>query len=180
MRRRADAARIRQFMQGLAAGENVEATVYLAGGATAVLLGWRTTTIDVDIRLEPDSDELLRRIPPLKEELELNVELASPLDFLPAPPGWRDRSPLIQQHAAISFRHMDLYAQALSKVERGHAQDQADVEAMLARGLIEPQQALELFSDMEPELYRFPAVDPAGLRRRVETAFGEDAQRPTR
>jgi hypothetical protein len=30
--------------------------VFLTGGATAVLLGWRESTIDVDIKLVPDQD----------------------------------------------------------------------------------------------------------------------------
>ncbi len=38
------------------------------------------------IRLEPDSDELLGRIVTLKEELDLNVKLASPPDFIPELP----------------------------------------------------------------------------------------------
>ena len=39
----------------------------------------------------------------------------------------------------MTFRHYDLYAQALAKVERGHARDLADVEAMLERGLVDPR-----------------------------------------
>ena len=34
--------------------------VYLTGGATAVLHGWRSTTIDLDLKLVPDDDALLR------------------------------------------------------------------------------------------------------------------------
>jgi hypothetical protein len=30
----------------------------------------------------------LRAIAILKDQLDVNVELASPLDFLPVPPGW--------------------------------------------------------------------------------------------
>jgi hypothetical protein len=74
--------------------------MYLTGGATAVLEGWRESTIDADILFEPDSDALLRRLAELKDELDLNVELASPLDFLPELPSWRERSP----HLARYFR----------------------------------------------------------------------------
>jgi hypothetical protein len=42
---------------------------YLTGGATAVLLGWRATTVDVDLRLVPDQDTVLRAVPRLKDEL---------------------------------------------------------------------------------------------------------------
>ena len=52
--------------------------------------------------------------------------------------------------------------------ERAHQRDLEDVAAMLDRGLIDREQALEYFDQIEPELYRFPAIDPASFRRRVE------------
>ena len=59
------------------------ARVYLAGGATALLHGWRGSTIDVDIKIVPDVDRLFRAMPKIKERLQLNDELASPDDFIP-------------------------------------------------------------------------------------------------
>lgn len=85
MRELADTRRIERFMQGLGEAVDVEGRVYLTGGATAVLYGWRKTTIDVDIKLIPDRDEILREISRLKEELDLNIELAAPSDFIPLP-----------------------------------------------------------------------------------------------
>ena len=58
-------------MRELGQAARVEGRVYLTGGATAVLHGWRETTTDIDIKLIPDRDELLREIPRLKEELDL-------------------------------------------------------------------------------------------------------------
>ncbi|HYK22194.1 MAG TPA: hypothetical protein VEV42_15755 [Pyrinomonadaceae bacterium] len=66
--------------------------IYLVGGATAVLLGWRETTIDIDLKLVPEVNEILKALPEIKEALEINVELASPDDFIPAVPGWEERS----------------------------------------------------------------------------------------
>ena len=83
MRELADSTRIERFMSELGRAVQVESRFYLTGGATAVLHGWRESTIDVDIKLMPDRDELLREIPRLKEELDLNVELAAPSDFIP-------------------------------------------------------------------------------------------------
>ncbi|MGH2427544.1 MAG: DUF6036 family nucleotidyltransferase [Candidatus Limnocylindria bacterium] len=171
MRRRADRARVEAFLRAIGERASAEAAVYLAGGATAVLMGWRESTIDVDLRLEPDDDRVLRLLPGLKEELQINVELASPGDFIPDPPGWRDRSIFIAQHGSLSFYHYDLYGQALSKVERAHTQDRHDVAEMLSRGLIEGRRALELFDQVEPELYRYPAIDPASFRAKVEATF---------
>jgi hypothetical protein len=51
----------------------------------------------------------------LKSELDLNVELASPADFIPPLPGWRERSRLIAREGALTFFHYDFYAQALAK-----------------------------------------------------------------
>src|SRR5262249_59187319 len=97
MREVADCDRIRRFMRAVGARTHEDTRVYFTGGATAVLFGWRGSTIDVDIKIVPDRDDLLRAIPSIKEDLHINVELASPLDFIPVPDGWEDRSPFIRQ-----------------------------------------------------------------------------------
>jgi hypothetical protein len=168
MRRPVDEPRVREFIRALGAEARVETRVYFTGGVTAVLLGWRPSTIDLDIQMVPENDVLYRAIPRLKEELAVNVELASPADFIPELPGWRDRSRFIVRVGKVSFYHYDFYAQALSKLQRGHAKDLADVRKMVDEGWIEPERALRLFDAIEGELYRFPAIDPASFRRRVE------------
>jgi hypothetical protein len=173
MRELANSTRIEEFMRELGRAVQVEGRVYLTGGATAVLHGWRETTIDVDIKLIPDRDEILREIPRLKEKLNLNVELAAPSDFIPLPSGWEDRSPLIQREGGLSFHHFDPVAQALSKAERGHDQDIRDVEEMIAAGLVNPAEAMIQFEAIEPELFRFPAIDPASFRRAAEKLFAD-------
>ena len=143
--------------------------MYLTGGATAVLEGWRATTVDVDVRFEPDSDAALRRIAELKEELQLNVELASPLDFLPPLPGWMERSRFRFREGNLEVFDFDPYSQALSKLQRGFELDLADVASMVRAGQVEPATLLSLFDEIEPELFRFPAVDPVALRAAVES-----------
>jgi len=168
MRQLADAARIRRFMRQLGADTHLAARVYFTGGATAVLLGWRDSTIDVDLKFVPEHDALLRAIPPLKESLQINVELVSPADFIPVRAGWEERSPFIAMEGRLAFHHFDLYAQALAKIERGHAQDVEDVRAMLRSELITPARALQYFDDIEPHFYRYPALEPAAFRRAVK------------
>lgn len=171
MRELADSTRIEQFMRELGRAVDVEGRVYLTGGATAVLYGWRDTTIDVDIKLIPDRDEILREIPRLKEEMSLNIELAAPSDFIPLPADWEDRSPLIRREGKLSFHHFDPVAQALSKAERGHDHDIRDVREMIAAGLVDPAEALMQFDVIESDLYRFPAIDPVSFRKAVEELF---------
>jgi hypothetical protein len=178
MRRPVDASRIRELLRRLGAAAREETRLYLTGGATAVLVGWRPSTIDVDLKLEPDSDALLRAVPALKEELEMNIELAAPDQFIPELPGWRERSPFVVREGRLSCHHYDLCAQALAKIERGHAQDRRDVREMLVRGLVTREELARRFAEIEPLLYRFPAIDPRAFRRAVEEFTGDAPQPP--
>jgi hypothetical protein len=168
MRRVAQRQDIERFMAALGREGRSPTRLYFTGGATAVLLGWRGSTIDVDIHIEPEDDRLLRALPKLKESLELNVELACPAHFIPELPGWRERSLFIAQEGRVSFFHYDLYSQALSKIERGHALDVSDVEQLLLRSYIGPEQLKNFFETIMPELYRYPAIDPPAFRNAVE------------
>jgi len=172
MREVADAERIRRFMRALGAEADRAARVYFTGGATAVLFGWRASTIDVDIKIVPEADRVFRAIPHLKESLQINVELASPPDFIPVRSGWEERSQFIAQEGPLTFHHFDLYAQALAKVERSHRQDVEDVREMAARGLVNVAEAWQYFEAIEPELYRYPAVDPTAFRQGLEDILG--------
>jgi hypothetical protein len=175
MRVRADRERIRRLMDAFGRAATGSVRVYLVGGTTAVLLGWRTTTIDVDFVMRPEDPGILRAVPQLKDALQVNLEMASPLDFIPVPPGWEDRGTFVTEVGRVAFYHFDLYAQTLAKVERGHPRDLADVRQMVARKLIEPRRALEYFARIEPQLNRFPAIDAPSFRRAVEEAFREQS-----
>jgi hypothetical protein len=177
MRERASRERVIAFMRRLGREPGARGRVYFTGGATAVLEGWRETTVDIDVELESDAERLLRALPAIKDELQVNVELAAPHHFVPELPGWRERSPYIGSEGALHFHHYDFYAQAISKIERGHVQDVRDVETMLTRGLVRPDELLRLFAAIEPELYRYPAIDPATLRRKIDAAVRDRAGR---
>lgn len=170
MRRPVDRERLGRFMRTLGQEVGADVRVYLTGGATAVLYGWRTSTIDVDLKPEPETDSFFRALPALKEQLEINVELAAPDQFIPELPGWRERSPFVAREGRLSFHHYDLYAQALAKLQRGHAQDLADVRELLDRRLVEREELLRFFTAIEPRLYRYPAIDPVTFRWAVEQA----------
>lgn len=173
MRQLTDRDRIHALMRALGTQADQTVRLYFTGGATAVLIGWRATTIDVDIRIFPESDPLLRAIPALKEELQMNIELACPADFIPPIPGWEERSLYIATEGRIAFYHYDFYAQALAKIERGHVQDLQDVRAMIVRGLIDPQTIRRCFKEIEPLLYRYPAIHPPSFCSAVEAILSE-------
>mgnify|MGYP001603166300 CR=1 FL=1 len=95
MRTPADATKIQRFLRELGTRARGPGRVYLAGGATALLHGWRASTADVDLKLDPEPAGVFEAIARLKDELDLNVELASPDDFIPPAPDWRERSVFI-------------------------------------------------------------------------------------
>jgi len=167
MRRPVDEKRVRGFLRALEASADGDARVYLTGGATSILHGWRESTVGVDMKVVPERDSILRAIPRLKEQLEINVELAAPEQLIPELPGWQERSLFIERDGLVSFHHYDPYAQALSKIERGHEQDLRDAREMVRRGLVEPEKLRRLFEEIEPRLYRYPAIDPKSFRRAV-------------
>lgn len=167
MRDLANSDNIREFIRVFGRLAKTGACVYFSGGSTAVIEGWRDTTLDIDIKFEPELDELFRGISSIKERLKMNIELAAPSDFIPELPGWRDRSKFICREGNVTFYSYDPYSQALAKIERGHEKDLLDVEAMFARGMIEPSLLLKLFHEVEPQLYKYPAIDPATFARSV-------------
>jgi hypothetical protein len=150
--------------------------VYLAGGASAVLLGWREATIDVDLKFAPEPQGVFARIPDLKNSLQVNIELAAPDDFVPALPGWEARSPWITSVNGVEFHHFDFYTQALSKIERDHAKDRLDVESMVDGGLVELNRLLAHFEEVPLVQWgRYPAIERADVEAAIQSliAFHE-------
>ena len=167
MRAETDKKKLETFMAELGKRVRGEGRIYLTGGATALLYGWRATTIDVDLKPDPEPAGLFEALAGLKDQLDVNVELASPDHFIPVLPGWRERSLFIARHGKIEFFHYDPYGQALSKLQRRHDRDLVDVRALLREGLVRVDRLRESFAQIEPELIRYPAIDSASFRTAV-------------
>ncbi len=169
MRAIANSEKIQEFIRELAASVKGAGRIYLVGGATAVLNGWRETTIDVDLKAEPEPKGFFEAIALLKDRLDINVELASPDLFIPALPGWQERSLFVARIGLIDFFHFDPYSQVLSKIERGHPRDLLDAREMMLRKFVEPEKLRAFFLAIQPELPRFPAIDPTSFYLALET-----------
>jgi hypothetical protein len=163
-----DPRKIEQLMQALGREANGSGSIYFTGGASALLIGWRSSTVDIDIRLDPEPPGIFQAIARLKQELDINIELASPQDFLPPLPGWRDRSQFIGTQGKISFYHYDFTAQALAKLSRGYDRDISDVQAMYDQQLFSLAELRKGFEAIVPDLIRFPSLDSDVLRGKVE------------
>ena len=178
MRDLADRSKITTFMRTFGHLAKSETEVFFTGGVTAVLEGWRDSTVDIDLKMLPELDELFRGIPEIKETQKLNVELASPPDFIPELPGWRDRCIYVGREGKVTFYNYDPYSQALSKIERGHEKDLLDVQAMFDRQLIEPDKLLTLFLRIEPFVFKYPAIDLAAFTASVGRCIRAGTSKP--
>ena len=168
MRPNVDSQKIERLMQVLGREAQGSGCIYFTGGASALLIGWRSSTVDIDIRLDPEPPGIFGAIAKIKQELNINIELASPQDFLPPLPGWRDRSIFIGKYGQISFYHYDFTAQAISKLSRGYNRDINDVQAMYEQKLFSLEKLRDCFKAIESELIRFPSLNPEILRNRIE------------
>jgi hypothetical protein len=167
VRRPLDPGRLREVLDALGRACRGPGIAYLTGGATALLEGWRSATVDLDLKLDPEPEGVFAAIARIKEELDVNVELASPDDFLPQLADWREQSPLVGRFGPLEVRHYDLRAQALAKLARGFERDVADVVAMLERQLVTCDALHSALAQMEPRLERFPRVSGRELERRL-------------
>jgi len=133
--------------------------VYFTGGATALLLGLREQTIDVDIKVDPEPRGIFEAISNLKDELSLNVELASPDDFIPAPPAWQDLAKPIEKIGDIAFFHYDLCMQVLAKIERGFSQDLMDARGLVKKEFVSIETLRNRFAQIEGQFIRYPVIN---------------------
>jgi hypothetical protein len=149
----ADRERIERFLTHLGDAVQQPGRIYLVGGTTMVYEGFRATTIDIDVFVEADNPgAIIAAIRGLKDALDVNVEFASPRDFIPLPAGWRERSIYVGRYGPLDVFHFDLYSMALSKIERGTERDFQDVVALVRNGRIDPAELDAAFHEILPRL----------------------------
>ena len=159
---------IQLFMKSVGETLRRRATFYLTGGSTAILYGFREGTIDIDIA--GDMDELFEHIPKIKERLKINVELAKPTDFVPGLPGEESRHVPIGTFGKATFMHFDPYAQAFSKIVRGHETDIADAKALVAANLVEAKKLCEMVKQLPDRSFaRYPRLNRPSVEAAVES-----------
>lgn len=160
---------LRKLMRELArtAPRGESFRVYLVGGGTAVLEGWRASTIDAD--LHADREEVFRDVQGIKERLRLNIEYARPEQFVPALAGSDDRHRFIERVGDIDYYHYDPYAQLLSKVVRGFRKDVLDAESFVKSGMVNPARFRELVEAIpDSEYARHPNLSRDAVMAAVD------------
>ena len=157
MRPPIDRLRVHYFLVKLGMEFRHPARVYLVGGTTMVYEGLREQSLDIDISYEVADEheaEFAQVIRRLKDELQINVEQASPGDFIPLPSGWKERAKHVGHFGTVDVFHFDLYSSALSKIERGREGDYQDVLSMLRADHIEMGELRAAFENIMPRVER--------------------------
>ena len=90
MRRTLDPELLCEALRALGRLARGPGRVYVTGGASALLFGWRDSTVDLDLRLDPEPRGMFEGLRDIKRSMDINIELASPSDFIPELPGWRE------------------------------------------------------------------------------------------
>ena len=134
--------------------------------------GFRQQTLDFDISFEvadEDHSAFIAAVRDLKEQLSLNIEEASPAEFIPLPSGHHERSQFLGRYGQLEVFHFDLYSTALSKIERATESDFDDVLTLLASGRLELSMLSEFFDEILPR-YATESLrqDPVEYRKKFE------------
>lgn len=137
MRQRVGRQEIEQFL--IQVGRTRQSgRLYLTGGAALVHRGIRPgQTLDIDIQITIDPTNLTTRIAQLKQKMNINVEFASPGDFIPLPAQWETRSEFIKRYDQVDAFYFDWYSIALSKMQRANRQDVVDVQLLVRQGFVD-------------------------------------------
>ena len=167
MRQDTDKLKTTELLKYLGAHIRTPGTLFLTGGATAILIGWRERTIDVDCKFDPEPQGIYESLQRAKEKFDINIEMASPDLFIPPLPGWRDRSQFVGKFGLLEVYHYDFYSQAMAKIERGHLRDDSDVENMVRLGLVERKKLGEYFQAIAQDLIRYPSISQKAFAEKI-------------
>ena len=169
MRKDATKERIIAFMKELArrAPRTGSYKVYLVGGGTAVYMGWRPSSIDVDV-FSP-RDVVFKDVQQIKEDLDINIEFARPEHFVPPLKGSTERHVFINSIGIVSFYHYDPYAQVLSKVVRGFDRDLDDARHFVQSGMVDPARLRSLTAAIPDSAFaKYPTLSRVAIERAVD------------
>lgn len=173
MRPNVDKGQIENFLQNLGRVFHKPGRLYLVGGAALVHAGLRpgsTQDIDLEIRAS-DEDELTNAIRQLKDKMKVNVEFASPADFMPVPRQWEMNAKYIGRYGTIDVFYFDFYSIALSKIQRGNTRDIHDVKLLLQHGFVTLEGLDAAYGEVLPQVGKRPyhRLDPTQFASRYNT-----------
>ena len=170
MRPSVDKTAIESFLQQLGRAFRKPGRLYLVGGAALVHAGVRPGfTQDIDIQVSGANEgELIVAIQRLIQQLQINVEFASPADFIPLPSQWEMHAQYVGRYGGVDVFYFDFYSIALSKIERGNSRDIDDVKLLVQQGIITLNELDAAYREVLAQLGqgRYPRITPQRFSER--------------
>ena len=171
MRPRADQRRLRRFLDALGRRLRKPVRLYLVGGIVLIDLGLRGTTLDIDYVADADDPDALgdleQAVRALKEELDVNVEPASPADFLPIPRSVLGRSRYVGRYGRVDVYYYHLPSVVIAKAARGFEQDLADVERLVRAGEVTWSDVEATWAEVRTSPTGWLRYEPADVEQRL-------------
>ena len=160
MRHNVTKADIEKFLDALGKSFHKPGRLYLAGAAL-VHIGLRSGfTMDIDVAIEAsDEDEMVTAIRRLVEKMQINVEFASPGDFIPLPTQWMAQARYVGRYGSIDVFYFDFYSLALSKISRGNERDLIDVQLLFQKKLITLEELDAAYNEVLPRMGKRPYIN---------------------
>jgi hypothetical protein len=170
MRPNVDKKAIESFFQQLGRTFRKPGRLYLVGGAALVHAGVRpgfTQYIDIQVR-GTNEDDLIISIQRLIQQMQINIEFASPKDFLPLPLQWETHAQYVDRYGQIEVFYFDFYSIALSKIERGTTRDIEDVKLLVQQQRIALDELDTTYQEVLGQLGkgRYPKITPERFAKR--------------
>lgn len=170
MRPNVDKKAIESFLQQLGRTFRKPGRLYLVGGAALVHAGVRPGfTQDIDIQVgEANEGDLIIGIQRLIQQMQINIEFASPKDFIPLPSQWETHAQYVGRYGQIEVFYFDFYSIALSKIERGTTRDIEDVKLLVAQQRIVLDELDAAYQEVLAQLGkgRYPKIIPERFAER--------------
>jgi len=174
MRPSVDKTAIESFLQQLGRTFRKSGRLYLVEGTALVHAGVRPGfTQDIGIRVSGANEgELIVAIQRLIQQLQINVEFASPADFIPLPLQWEMHAQYVGRYGGVDVFYFDFYSIALSKIERGNSRDIADVKLLVQQGIITLNELDAAYREVLAQLGqgRYPRITPQRFSERYTAA----------
>jgi hypothetical protein len=154
-------ADIEAFLDFLGKSFHKAGRLYLAWGAALVHMGIRQgATMDIDVAIEAsDEDEMVTAIRRIVEQMQINVEFASPGDFIPLPTQWMSQAHYVGRYGEVDVFYFDFYSLALSKISRGNDRDLIDVKLLLQQKVITLEELDAAYREVLPRMGKRPYIN---------------------
>lgn len=172
MRQRTDRTRLRGFLLALGRRLRRPVRLYLVGGSVMIDLGLRSATLDIDYDADADDpsalEDLELAIRSLKNELDINIEPASPADYLPVSPSVYAMSRYIGQFGPVSVYYYHLPSLVIAKAARAYEQDLDDAEQLIRTGEVTWAEIAETWTEMRARPIGWLRYEPDDVERRLD------------